>query len=203
MKLCVGNAKGGVAKSTTAIYLAFGLGRQGRRVLLVDADPVNATVMDWSNAAEDWPSNIVAIPWAVADLARRVSGVQADYDDVIIDTGPQRLDLLRQGLLATDHLLVPTSPSVPELRQLPSTFEVATEVDAISPVFAHVLLVKVRRGTKSAVVARDYLTGLDLPVISADVPLREAIPNTWGSVPADLGAYDDVLAELIKRQEQL
>jgi chromosome partitioning protein len=33
------SAKGGVAKSTTAINLAFGLGKAGRRVLIVDTDP--------------------------------------------------------------------------------------------------------------------------------------------------------------------
>jgi len=37
--ICVTNQKGGVAKTTTAVHLAHGLTKLGRRVLIVDFDP--------------------------------------------------------------------------------------------------------------------------------------------------------------------
>lgn len=196
VRITVGNLKGGVAKSTTAIYLACGLAAAGGRVLLVDADGTNASALDWSSNAEEWPATVVVVPWPVDDLARRVQAVAGDYEHVVIDTGPEQSALLRQALMVTDELVVPVSPSPMELRKLGHTFGAAAEVDAVSPVTARVLLAKVRTGTRSAIEAREFLNHLGLPVMDAQVHLREAYALAWGTCPADLGEYDDVLAEL-------
>jgi cellulose biosynthesis protein BcsQ len=51
MRMALVNQKGGVGKSTSAVYLAAGLARHGR-TLLVDADP-QQTVLTWSELAGD------------------------------------------------------------------------------------------------------------------------------------------------------
>jgi chromosome partitioning protein len=196
MRVTLGNLKGGVAKSTSSVYLALGLARDGGRVLLVDADGTNRTCLKWSSLAPDWPPAVTVVGWEVPDLARRVQAVMGDYDHVVIDTGPQRPAILRQALVVTDDLLIPVAPSPGELEQLPDTFTLAAEVDAQSPVFAQVLLVKVRSGTKSSVEARKYLTEHELPVMDAEIHLWESYVLAYGAVPDDLGEYPVVMKEL-------
>ena len=91
---------------------------------------------------------------------------------------------------------MPVAPSLIELRRLPATFQLAAKVDVISPVTARVLLCKVRANTRSGVEARELLEGLDLPVMATQIGLREQYSQAFGTAPADLGEYADVLAEL-------
>lgn len=200
MRVTVGNAKGGTAKTTTAVFLALGLGRTGR-TLLVDGDP-QQSALDWTTNAADWPAHVVVIPWATRDLGRRVREVADDYRHVVIDTGPEQDAILRQALLATDRLIVPVAPSPIELRRLPATFDLAAEIDAIDPVFTSILLCKVRAGTRSADAARAWLDERDLPVMDAQTHLWEQYTLAWGSAPADLAEYDAILAEL-EAEEQV
>jgi chromosome partitioning protein len=204
MRLTVGNAKGGVAKSVTTLYLALGLARQGRRVLVIDADATNRSIHNWAAAAKEWPADVVVVPWASPDLTRRINAITGDkpldwdteYQDVLVDTGPERLDLLRAALLATDQLLIPVSPSPGELLQLGVTLRTAAEVDQVHPVAVRVLLTRVRSRTRSSAAAREYLAGLGVPPMAAQVALRESIPMSWGTADMPLGDYDAVLAEL-------
>ena len=196
VRLTVGNLKGGVAKTTTSVHLACGLARSGR-TLLVDADPQAASALDWSTVAgEAFP--VTVIPWAGPDLARRVKDVANDYAHIVIDTGGENDEILGQALLVTEELVVPVAPSLIELRRLPATFQLAAKIDVISPVTARVLLCKVRSNTRSGIEARELLEQEEggLPVMAAQIGLREQYSQAFGTAPADLGEYEDVLAEL-------
>ena len=197
MRLTIGSLKGGSGKSTSAVHIALGLAAQGDRVLLVDADPQAATVMDWSTSAGDeWPSNIVVVPWPTHDLAKRVTQISGDFDSVVIDTGGESDVILGQALMVTDELVIPTAPSLAEIRRLPATFELAARIDAISPLSARVLLTRVRAGTTSAKDARELLESQGFPVMAAEIRMREKYAQAFGTVPTDLGEYADVLTEL-------
>jgi chromosome partitioning protein len=196
MKLCIGNLKGGVGKTMTAVHLALGLARAGR-TLLVDADPQQPQAYEWSETAADWPSErCVVVAMASRDLARRVAPMMADYAHVVFDVGPKNPALLRQAMSLSDDLVVPVAPSTGELRELPKTFELAAEVDAVHPLRASVLLVQVRSGTRSATESRELLGELDLPMLDTQVRFLERYRLAFGSVPDDLGDYEAVLSEL-------
>jgi chromosome partitioning protein len=94
--LCIANQKGGVGKTTTAVNLAAGLARRGRRVLLVDLDiQGSATATLWRRPEE--------VDHSVAEALVRETPV----DDVIQDTSTPGLWLAPAGeeLAAVDvHL---------------------------------------------------------------------------------------------------
>src|SRR5881397_840054 len=121
MKICVGNLKGGVGKTMTAVHVALGLSRAGR-TLLVDADPEQPQSYEWSVTAEEWPvERLTVVPIATRDLAKRIAPMVGDYQHVVFDVGPKNPALLRQAMMMSDDLIIPVAPSTGELRELPKT----------------------------------------------------------------------------------
>jgi chromosome partitioning protein len=59
-----------------------------------------------------------------------------------------------------------------------------------------VLLTKVRRGTRSARAAREVLAASGYPALNTEIPLAEHFAGAFGSVPAVVGEYWELLGEL-------
>ncbi len=206
MRIVIGNLKGGAGKTTSAwfiaLYLAIVL---RRRVLLIDADPLSQSATDWAAVAlaDEIDVPITVITLVNADtLGRQVESLAKDYDDVVIDTGGENELIFAAALMVCDELIVTVAPSPAELRRLPATFAVASRIDAISPVTARVLLVRVRKGTRAAETARALLEDAGLPVMAAHVSLWQHYVDAYGAVPEDLGEYGDVMEELLGKAEE-
>jgi len=197
MILTLGNKKGGVGKSTSAVYLACLLARAGR-TLIVDADP-QGSILSWSEeAGEDFSAAVVQ--WATRDLAKRVKEVSGDYAHIVIDTGRSATEedpILRQALTVADHLVVPFAPSLMDVRELGRVLQLADDLAAVHSIETHLLLTKVRAGTASARDARAGIRERGLPLLEAQVSLREGYANVWGTVISDFGEYEAVLGELL------
>ncbi|MEQ7008456.1 ParA family protein [Actinopolymorpha sp. B17G11] len=204
MRITFGGLKGGISKSTSAVHIAIGLAARGERVLLVDADPQAATVLDWSTSAGDsWPDAIVVVPWPVSDLAKKVSAIAGDFDSIIIDTGGESDTLLAQALLVTDELVIPSGTTLAEIRRLPATFQLAANIELMkqTPLSARILLTKVRAGTRSSADARQLLESEGFPIMEAEIPLRERYSQAFGTVPPNIGEYRAALDELLAQDE--
>lgn len=197
MRVTVSNLKGGVGKTTTAVYLALGLARTGR-TLLVDADPKQSSALAWAGLADDWPDSCAVVAISGQGLAKRVAAIADDYAHVVIDCGAKSEIETRQALMVTDLLIVPASPRALDIVELPVTFAVAAEIDAVRPILASVLLTQVRASTRSAVDVRSVLVERGIPTLVAQIGLREAYGNAYGTVPADLAEYGYVLSELMR-----
>jgi len=106
------NQKGGVGKTTLALAVAGEWAMQGRRVILIDADP-QGSALDWSEmrAREGLPRLFSVIGLARDTLHREAPALARDADLVVIDGPPRVAGLMRSALLATDMVLIPVQPS--------------------------------------------------------------------------------------------
>lgn len=103
------NEKGGVGKSTLATNVATAFHRQGKKVILVDADP-QATSSDWRAAS---PENANLPPVVAIDraqtLVNTLSSLQADI--VVIDA-PARAEGMAAAIVRlSDIALIVIQPS--------------------------------------------------------------------------------------------
>ncbi len=92
--------------------------------------------------------------------------------------------------------LVPVSPTGLDLNRIRPTFEVLPEIAMSHPVEVGVLLTKVCRGTRSARAARGILAEHGYLAMRTEIPLAEHFAAAFGSVPAVLGEYWELLGEL-------
>jgi chromosome partitioning protein len=108
MIVVVAALKGGVGKTTTAVYLAALAATGRRRATLVDAD-AQASAADWLDQTSD--EGIASVELVEAPTERLLGKALAalDPEDVaIVDTPPGHERLLARALELADVVVVPT-----------------------------------------------------------------------------------------------
>lgn len=109
MIISVLNQKGGVGKTTLSVNIAAQLAAEGKRVMLLDADPQGSS-LDWA-AAREVESCFTVVGLPKATLHKEISKFVQDYDHIIIDGPPRVTDLARSAIMAADIVLIPVQPS--------------------------------------------------------------------------------------------
>ncbi len=120
MILTIGGTKGGSGKTTIATNLAQIRSKEGYKVLLIDADEQQST-WNWSVQRDHIGLGFQklgydSLPFVTVCMTGRaiyanVIKMEADYDDIIIDTGGRDTASQRTALCASDKFLIPFKPS--------------------------------------------------------------------------------------------
>ena len=100
--------KGGVGKTTTAVYLAAIAASNRHPVLVVDADP-QASAADWIESADDERLQKVSVVEAPTErlLVKALERVPVD-EVAVVDTPPGHERLLTKALERANAVIVPT-----------------------------------------------------------------------------------------------
>jgi chromosome partitioning protein len=105
--IAIGNIKGGVGKTTTALNIGIMANLAGKDCLLVDADKQSSLV----EALSQRPDTLKQVPVAHytdgQTLRNQVNLAKTRYSDIVIDVGGRDTSCLRAALVIADIVLIP------------------------------------------------------------------------------------------------
>jgi chromosome partitioning protein len=171
--IAVVNQKGGAGKTTIALNLAAALAAEGRRVLLIDADP-QQTAQDWA-AVRPTPPPFQVVGLAKPVLHRDLPRMAGDYDHIVIDGAPRNYEVARSAIAAADLVLIPVQPSGADFWASRETVGLVKEAQSFKETQKSAFVVSRKIGR--SVLGRDITDALahfDIPIFRAGTTQRVA-----------------------------
>lgn len=168
--IVVANQKGGVGKSTIACNMAVCAAKDGKRTLLIDADPQGSSLAFRAmREADDIKAVSITQPTIHKDI-----GDFENFDFVVIDAGGRDNTLFRSAITASNKgiLIIPVLPSAYDIWATEDTFKILQEARVYVDIKAFVVFNQVIQNTVVSKEAKDLLDEL---TTESDVKLLKTI----------------------------
>ena len=193
--------KGGVGKTTSTINLAFEAALDGKRLLVVDADPTGA-LRGWLEDRESTlPKGMSIVAMCTTKIHRDIGTISDGFDLVMIDGPPRSTDITRSIMLASDLLVIPCTPSGLDVKISKKTLMAAYEAKEYSTNLKIVFAIN-RKPVNTALgnSLRESLQelGEDIVVLKSDVCMRIAFAESMsiGMSIQEMKSDDKAAAEV-------
>jgi chromosome partitioning protein len=187
--------KGGVSKSTSAMFFAAVVHAQGTPCVLIDGDEEHSgTRWAHSAAVNGQPLPFEVIPAEDLKLATQAKALSRS-SAVIIDTPPNQREIAMQAAGISDACIVPLAPTALDIDRLTSTLLLLRSVEAIKPdLNVQILVTRVNKREKLAREIFDVLQGF--PVLQSYIRDLTRYKEAFGTTPEYLEEYQSVWKEL-------
>ena len=135
MILVCGGIKGGSGKTTIATNFAIMRSREGREVLLVDADDQESAT-DFTTLRNEVVGDqcgYTSIQLRDRSVLTELRKLKDKYDDIMIDTGGRDTQSQRAALALADILMVPFVPRSLDVWTIEKVEELVDDIRAVNP----------------------------------------------------------------------